>query len=211
MKTEQFIKLFEEYNAHTNLMSKNDVQKLREKHIPDSLAIKNFFEKYGLPKNIADIGTGGGFPSIPIALNFPEVEVFAIDSIAKKIKFVELAKNELSLENLHPICTRIEDFEKKEAFDVVTTRALADLRVIAEYSAPFVKKGGYFVAYKSKGADEELSQAEKALKILGLDFVEKLDYDLAEDAQRCLLIFKKVKNTPKIYPRKNNLARKNPL
>ena len=211
MKTEQFIKLFEEYNAHTNLMSKNDVQKLREKHIPDCLAIKNFFEKYGLPKNIADIGTGGGFPSIPIALNFPEVEVFAIDSIAKKIKFVELAKNELSLENLHPICTRIEDFEKKEAFDVVTTRALADLRVIAEYSAPFVKNGGYFVAYKSKGADEELSQAEKALKILGLDFVEKLDYDLAEDAQRCLLIFKKVKNTPKIYPRKNNLASKNPL
>ncbi len=211
MKTEQFIKLFEEYNAHTNLMSKNDVQKLREKHIPDCLAIKNFFEKYGLPKNIADIGTGGGFPSIPIALNFPEVEVFAIDSIAKKIKFVELAKNELSLENLHPICTRIEDFEKKEAFDVVTTRALADLRVIAEYSSPFVKNGGYFVAYKSKGADEELFQAEKALKILGLDFVEKLDYDLAEEAQRCLLVFKKVKNTPKIYPRKNNLARKNPL
>lgn len=211
MKTEQFIKLFEEYNAHTNLMSKNDVQKLREKHIPDCLAIKNFFEKYGLPKNIADIGTGGGFPSIPIALNFPEVEVFAIDSIAKKIKFVEMVKKELSLENLHPICTRIEDFEKKEAFDVVTTRALADLRVIAEYSSPFVKNGGYFVAYKSKGADEELSQAEKALKILGLDFVEKLDYDLAEEAQRCLLVFKKVTNTPKIYPRKNNLARKNPL
>lgn len=211
MKTEKFIKLFEEYNAHTNLMSKNDVQKLREKHIPDSLAIEVFFEKYGLPKNIADIGTGGGFPSIPIALSFSDIEVFAIDSIAKKIKFVEMVKKELSLENLHPICTRIEDFEKKGAFEVVTTRALADLRVIAEYSAPFVKKGGYFVAYKSKGADEELSQAERALKILGLEFVEKMEYSLEEETERCLMVFRKVKNTPKIYPRKNNLARKNPL
>lgn len=211
MKTEKFIKLFEEYNAHTNLMSKNDVQKLREKHIPDSMAIEVFFEKYGLPKNIADIGTGGGFPSIPIALSFSDIEVFAIDSIAKKIKFVEMVKKELSLENLHPICTRIEDFEKKGAFEVVTTRALADLRVIAEYSAPFVKKGGYFVAYKSKGADEELSQAERALKILGLEFVEKMEYSLEEETERCLMVFRKVKNTPKIYPRKNNLARKNPL
>ncbi|MGN0004866.1 MAG: 16S rRNA (guanine(527)-N(7))-methyltransferase RsmG [Candidatus Gastranaerophilaceae bacterium] len=211
MKTEQFIKLFEEYNAHTNLMSKNDVQKLKEKHIPDSLAIKNFFDKYGLPEKLADIGTGGGFPSIPIALNFPQIEVWAIDSIAKKIKFIELLKNELSLKNLFPICTRIEDFEKKEFFDVVTSRALADLRIIAEYSAPFVKKNGYFVAYKSKGANDELLQAEKALKILGLHFVEKIDYNLAEDTERCLLVFKKIKNTPKIYPRKNNLARKNPL
>lgn len=211
MKMEKFIKLFEEYNSHTNLMSKKDVQKLREKHIPDSLAIKKFFKKYGLPKNIADIGTGGGFPSIPIALTFSDIEVFAIDSIAKKIKFVELVKKELSIENLHPICTRIEDFEKKESFEVVTMRALADLRVIAEYSAPFVKKGGYIVAYKSKGADGELFQAEEALKKTGLEFIEKMEYSLEEEAERCLMIFKKVKRTPKIYPRKNNLPRKNPL
>lgn len=211
MKTEQFIKIFEEYNTHTNLMSKNDVQKLREKHIPDSLAIKIYFEKYGFPKKLADIGTGGGFPSIPIALNYPKIDVFAIDSTAKKIKFIELVKKELFLENLYPVCTRIEDFGKKSEFDVVVTRALAELRVIAEYAAPFVKQGGFFVAYKSKGADEELLQAKEALKILGLTFVEKINYYLIENSERCLMIFKKIKNTPLIYPRKNNLVRKNPL
>lgn len=207
----EFIKLFEEYNTHTNLMSKNDVQKLEEKHIPDSLAIKVFFEKYGMPKNLLDIGTGGGFPSIPIALEYANINVFALDSISKKIKFVEMAKENLNLENLTPICTRIEDFDKKEFFDAVTSRAVADLSVILEYSAPFIKKNGYFVAYKSKTADEELVSAENAMKILGLNFIEKIDVSKSDDENRCLLIFKKIKTTPKKYPRPNNTARKQPL
>lgn len=207
----QFIRLFEEYNAHTNLMSKNDVQKLAEKHIPDSLAIEAFFEKYGKFKNLIDIGTGGGFPSIPIALKYNDINVFALDSIAKKIKFIELVKENLHLENLTPICTRIEDFDKKEFFDVATSRAVADLSVILEYSAPFIKQGGYFVAYKSKTADEELISAENAVKILGLKFVEKIDVSKTEDENRCLLIFKKIKPTPKKYPRPNNAVRKQPL
>lgn len=206
-----FIRLFEEYNSHTNLMSKNDVQKLAEKHIPDSLAIERFFEKYGNPENILDIGTGGGFPSVPIAIKYPEINVSALDSISKKIKFVELVKENLHLENLAPICTRIEDFEEKENFDVVTSRAVADLSVILEYSAPFLKKGGYFVAYKSKTADDELISAEKAMRILGLKFIEKIDVSKSDDEYRCLLVFKKVKQTPKKYPRPNNSARKQPL
>lgn len=207
----EFIRLFEEYNTHTNLMSKNDVQKLSEKHIPDSLAIKAFFEKYEIPKNLLDIGTGGGFPSIPIAIKYGNINVFALDSIAKKIKFVEIAKENLNLKNLFPICTRIEDFDKKEFFDVVTSRAVADLSVILEYSAPFIKKNGYFVAYKSKTADDELVSAKNAMKILGLDFIEKIDVSKSEEENRCLLIFKKTKTTPKKYPRPNNTARKQPL
>ena len=207
----EFIRLFEEYNTHTNLMSKNDVQKLSEKHIPDSLAIKVFFEKYEIPKNLLDIGTGGGFPSIPIAIKYGNINVFALDSIAKKIKFVEIAKENLNLKNLFPICTRIEDFDKKEFFDVVTSRAVADLSVILEYSAPFIKKNGYFVAYKSKTADDELVSAKNAMKILGLDFIEKIDVSKSEEENRCLLIFKKTKTTPKKYPRPNNTARKQPL
>lgn len=207
----EFIKLFEEYNSHTNLMSKNDTQKLAEKHIPDSLAIEIFFEKYGKPKNILDVGTGGGFPSIPIAIEFNDIQVFALDSIAKKIKFVELTKEKLNLQNLFPICTRIEDFNEKEKFEVVTSRAVANLSVILEYSAPFIKKDGYFVAYKAKTADEELISAENATKILGLKFVEKIDVSKSEETSRCLLIFKKIKSTPKKYPRPDNLARKQPL
>ena len=205
----QFIRLFEEYNFHTNLMSKNDVQKLAEKHIPDSLAIEAFFGKYKEPENLLDIGTGGGFPAIPIAMEHSNINVFALDSIAKKIKFIKVAKENLHLENLTPICTRIEDFDKKEFFDVATSRAVADLSVILEYSAPFIKQGGYFVA--SKTADEELILAENAIKILGLKFVEKIDVSKTEDENRCLLIFKKIKPTPKKYPRPNNAARKQPL
>lgn len=207
----QFIRLFEEYNAHTNLMSKNDVQKLAEKHIPDSLAIEAFFDKYQKPKNLLDVGTGGGFPAIPIAIKHRDINVFALDSIAKKIKFLESAKEKLHLENLTPICTRIEDFDKKEFFDMATSRAVADLSVILEYSAPFIKQNGYFVAYKSKTADDELVSAENAMKILGLKFVEKIDVSKTEDENRCLLIFRKIKPTPKKYPRPNNAARKQPL
>lgn len=207
----EFIKLFEEYNSHTNLMSKNDVQKLEEKHIPDSLAIEKFFEKYETPKNILDIGTGGGFPSVPIAIKHPEINVYALDSISKKIKFIEIVKENLHLKNLFPICTRIEDFDKKEFFDAATSRAVADLSVILEYSAPFIKQNGYFIAYKSKTADEELISAENAIKILGLKFIEKKDVSKTEDEYRCLLIFKKIKPTPKKYPRPNNTARKQPL
>ena len=175
-------------------MSKNDVQKLAEKHIPDSLAIEAFFGKYKEPENLLDIGTGGGFPAIPIAMEHSNINVFALDSIAKKIKFIKVAKENLHLENLTPICTRV-----------------ADLSVILEYSAPFIKQGGYFVAYKSKTADEELILAENAIKILGLKFVEKIDVSKTEDENRCLLIFKKIKPTPKKYPRPNNAARKQPL
>lgn len=207
----EFIRLFEEYNTHTNLMSKNDVQKLEVKHIPDSLAVKTFFEKYETPKNILDIGTGGGFPSVPIAIEYANINVFALDSIAKKIKFIEDVKENLNLTNLFPICTRIEDFDKKEFFDAVTSRAVADLSVILEYSAPFVKKNGYIIAYKSKTADEELILAANAIKILGLNFIEKIDVSRIDEENRCLLIFKKTKTTPKKYPRPNNTARKRPL
>lgn len=192
-------------------MSKKDSEKLETKHIPDSLAIKKFFEKYYLPENILDIGTGGGFPAIPIALEYEEIEVFALDSTAKKIKFIENVKNELILQNLFPVCSRIEDFDKKEFFDVVTTRAVANLSSILEYSAPFAKINGYIVAYKSKTADDELLLAKNALKILGLNFIEKIDCKIDEDLSRCLLVFQKMKKTPKNYPRGNNLVRKNPL
>lgn len=210
-KMQEFINLFKEYNVHTNLMSANDIEKLDTKHIPDCLNIKKFFEKYNIPQNILDIGTGGGLPSVPVAVCYPCIEVWAMDSISKKVKFIENVKEKLDLYNLHPVCSRIEDFDKKEFFDLVITRAVASLSVILEYSASFAKINGYIAAYKAKGADEELLEAETAMKILGIKFVDKINYNISDDLKRCILVFKKIKKTPLSYPRKNNLARKNPL
>lgn len=212
-KFEQFAKLFKEYNSHTNLMSKNDAEMLETKHIPDCLAISEFFEKYSVPKTLLDIGTGGGLPAIPIALAFPTIDVTATDSIGKKIKFIENVKKELSIDGLHPVCERVENLKNKGAFDVVTTRAVASLSTILEYSAPFAKINGYIVAYKSKTADEELNAAQNAIKILKLKFIEKIDVSNSQNdnVERYLLVFQKIDKTPSVYPRQNNLARKNPL
>lgn len=212
-KFEQFAKLFKEYNSHTNLMSKNDAEMLETKHIPDCLAISKFFEKYSVPKTLLDIGTGGGLPAIPIALSFPTIDVTATDSIGKKIKFIENVKKELSIDGLHPVCKRVENLKNKGVFDVVTTRAVASLSTILEYSAPFAKINGYIVAYKSKTADEELLAAQNAIKILKLKFIEKIDVSNSQndDVERYLLVFQKIDKTPSVYPRQNNLARKNPL
>ena len=192
-------------------MSQNDVFKLKEKHIPDCLAISKFFEKYENIKTLADLGTGGGLPAIPIAIKYENLDIFAVDSTAKKVNFIETVKEELNLKNLFPVCTRIEDFDKREYFDAVTTRAVANLSTVLEYCAPFVKKNGYIISYKSKTADEELSEAKNAIKLLNLKFTEKITVTETQENERYLLIFQKTKETPVKYPRKNNLPRKNPL
>jgi 16S rRNA (guanine527-N7)-methyltransferase len=207
----EFIRLFEEYNAHTNLMSQKEVQKLSEKHIPDSLAISNFFEKYTMPKTILDIGTGGGLPAIPISLKYRQINVYALDSIAKKIKFITEVKEKLEIDNLYPICSRIEEFRKREYFDVVISRAVAALPSLLEYATPYAKIGGYIVAYKSKAAEEEISEAQKAMKVLNVKYIDKIDVSGMREEERYLLVFQKTKKTDKKYPRDNNLVRKNPL
>lgn len=213
----QFAKLFEEYNSHTNLMSKNDVSFLFEKHIFDSLAISFFLEKYNLKSelNVLDIGTGGGFPSVPLALCFDDMSVMALDSIGKKIDFIKSVKDKLNLNKLNPVCSRVEDIDSsyKEYFDIVTTRAVSDLNVILEYAVPYLKVGGYFIAYKSKNVDEEINNAKNALRVLGAKVIEKIEYKLPleSDFTRFLVVIKKEKSTPKSYPRKNGSAKKLPL
>lgn len=156
--------IFLEENAKLNLISKNDEKVLFEKHIYDSLAIKLFFEKYGINSaNLLDIGCGGGFPCVPIAIEFPSINVVGIDSIKKKINAIEFMKAKLELSNLSTICDRVENI-KNQKFDVITSRAVADLAKISEYALPLLKKGGYFVAYKSKKALEELENAKPILK-----------------------------------------------
>lgn len=212
-----FIRLFKIYNSHTNLVSKNDEANLFEKHIYDSLALSLFFQKYNIAGNVnlLDIGTGGGFPSLPLGIFYPEMSIYPLDSIAKKIGFVELVQKELRLENLNPVCSRAEDFVEnyREGFDVVTSRAVASLNTLLEYTIPFVKTGSYFVAFKSKNADVEIENAQNAFKVLNCQIVDRIQYSLPSDNDfmRELIVIKKNKKTPSLYPRKSGLAKKLPL
>lgn len=212
-----FEKLFKFYNSHTNLISKNDEKFLFEKHIYDSLALSLFIKKYKTKPDakLMDIGTGGGFPSIPLSIIFSDMQVTAIDSIAKKIGFLELVKKELRLDNLTPICARVEDLDKsyKNSYEIVTSRAVAQLNTLLEYAMPFVKNSKYFVAYKSVIADEELVNAQNALHKLNTEIIDRINYDLPniDSHKRELLVFKKEKAILDIYPRKSGLAKKNPL
>ena len=192
METKEFynkyMEIFLEENSKVNLISKNDEKFLWEKHIYDSLAISAFFEKYGLPKTLLDIGTGGGFPSVPIALTYPEIQVTAVDSITKKIRAVTTIGEKLRLKNLTPVCSRIENLDGK--FDVITSRAVSRLDKICEYALPKLKKGGYFVAYKSRKTPEEITDAQKILKKYNAKIVEIMEYSLPleEEHTRNLIV-----------------------
>ena len=212
---EFYMELFKKYNAHTNLISKNDENLLFEKHIFDSLAFNLFSQKYGYPETIMDIGTGGGFPSLPLALIYPKTKIFAIDSTSKKINFIKEVKEKLKLENIEPMAMRIEELplNLKESFDVVTTRALGNLRLVLEYAVPYLKVGGYFVAYKSTDSENELNQAKNVVKILKTELVDSIGYKLPldENFDRKLLIFKKESKIPPLYPRQYSVMKKTPL
>lgn len=188
-----YMKVFLVQNAVLNLISKKEEKFLWEKHVYDSLGIKLFFEKYSPKVNtLLDIGTGGGFPAVPIALEYPNVEVFALDSIRKKINAIENIKQELSINNLTTICDRAENIEQK--FDIITSRAVATIDILIKYATPLLKKNGYFVAYKSRLADKEISDAKYLIKKSGLKLIDIIEYTLPleEIYERKLVVLQKV-------------------
>ena len=186
-----YMECFLEENSKVNLISKNDEKYLWEKHVFDSLAIENFFNKYS-PKctTLLDIGTGGGFPSVPIALTYPKIQVTALDSIAKKIRAIESIKEKLQIKNLTPVCSRVENTDGK--FDIVTSRAVSSLDKICVYALPKLKKNGYFVAYKSRKSEEEIENAKNVLKKFKAEVVDVIEYELPLDEKidRNLIIIK---------------------
>lgn len=192
-KYQEYMKIFLEENSKVNLISKNDEKYLWEKHVFDSLAIENFFEKFDTSKikTILDIGTGGGFPSIPIAITYPHLKVTALDSIAKKIRAVQTIKDKLNIENLEPICTRVENLGAK--FDMITSRAVSSLKNICEYALPKLKKGGYFVAYKSRKTPQEIEEANSILRKYNSKIVDIIEYSLPleENHERNLIVILK--------------------
>ena len=176
-----YMEAFLEENNKLNLISKNDEKYLYEKHIYDSLSIKLFFDKYKIINaEILDIGCGGGFPCVPIAIEYPQFKIVGIDNIRKKINSIEDLKEKLELNNLSTICDRVENIKNKK-FDIITSRAVADLAKICEYALPLLKKNGYFIAYKSKKALIELENAQDVLKKYNAKVSEIIEYTLPLD------------------------------
>lgn len=188
----EYMEAFLKQNSILNLISKNDEKFLWEKHIFDSLAIENFFRKYPQKaKTLLDIGTGGGFPSVPIALTYPEIEVTALDSIKKKLRAIDNIKEELGIKNLKTLCDRAENINGQ--YDLITSRAVAPLKVILNYAMPLLKNDGYFIAYKSLKADEEIQDSQKELKKYNAKIIDIIKYELplAENHTRKLIVISK--------------------
>ena len=166
--------------------------------------------------SLIDVGTGAGFPGIPLKIVFPEIKVVLLDSLNKRIRFLNEVIAKLGLNGIETIHGRAEDFAKKadyrEKFDLCVSRAVANLATLSEYCLPYVKVGGYFVPYKSEEVDEEVEQARNAAKILGGTIEEVYKFKLqGTEIGRSFIKIKKIKSTAKKYPRKAGLPAKEPL
>lgn len=212
---DRYYELLIEWNRVMNLTGITEYDEVNLKHFTDSLTIVRIKEMKNVSTMI-DVGTGAGFPGIPIKIAFPHIKVTLLDSLNKRIKFLNQIVEELELNDVVTLHGRAEDYAKKEEyreqFDLCASRAVANLSTLSEYCLPFIKKGGCFVSYKSADSDEEIKMSEKALDILG-GKIEKIDkFTLpGSDMGRALVMIEKVKNTPWKYPRKAGVPSKEPL
>ncbi|MBY0123653.1 16S rRNA (guanine(527)-N(7))-methyltransferase RsmG [Bacillus sp. S/N-304-OC-R1] len=212
---ETYYSLLVEWNEKMNLTAITDKPEVYLKHFYDSITAAFYFD-FNRPLHICDVGAGAGFPSLPIKIAFPEIKVTIVDSLNKRIGFLEHLSKELGLENVQLIHDRAETFgqkkEHREAYDVVTARAVARLSVLSELCMPLVKVGGTFIAMKGASAGEELDVGKKAITILGGKLQQSFSFTLPqEDSERNILIIEKEKATPKKYPRKPGTPNKTPI
>lgn len=215
---EQFDRYYEllvEWNKVMNLTGITEYDEVCLKHFTDSLSIVKIKNMKNI-NSMIDIGTGAGFPGIPLKIVFPHIRTTLLDSLNKRLKFLNQVIEELNLEEIVTLHGRAEDHARKaeyrEKFDLCVSRAVANLSTLSEYCLPFVKRDGSFVSYKSGDADEEITQAQKAIKILGGEVTEINKFLLpGSDMGRSLVDIRKIKNTPSRYPRKAGIPAKEPL
>lgn len=214
-KFEIFYRLVAEWNTKINLTAIVEPKEFILKHFIDSLTLWNE-EKFFGAKKVIDVGTGAGFPGIPLKIFKPDLEIFLLDSLKKRVEFLKQVVMELDLQNVICLHGRAEDFARdkdfREQFDLATSRAVAGLNILSEYCLPFVKIGGTFVAMKGKIFREEISEAENVMKILGggdINFDEKFLPTLSD--VRAVIYVEKIKNTPKKFPRSAGIPSKRPL
>ncbi len=205
----QYMNLLIEWNEKINLTAITEENDIILKHFIDSMTAIKYIKG-----NVIDVGTGAGFPGVPIAIMDNNTRVTLLDSLNKRINFLEEVKNKLNLQNIKNVHGRAEDFGKeiREKYDIAVSRAVANLTTLSEYLLPFVKLGGLAICMKGPDIKQELLDAEYAIKELG-GKVEKIDNFLLPDSDitRNIIIIKKIKETPKIYPRKSGTPLRNPL
>lgn len=214
-KLYQFRQLILEWNTKINLTSILDEEDMYIKHFVDSYLVLKTEMNFN-NKRILDIGTGAGFPGIPLSLLYPKSDFTLLDSLNKRINFLQLVVDDLKIKNVELIHGRAEDYAKmddyRQRYDIVISRAVADLPVLLEYALPFVKRGGFFIAYKGKNYSNEVNESTNALDLLGGEIVSEFHFNLPLIYdERHFLIVEKVKDTPFRYPRKPGKASKNPL
>lgn len=215
---DQFSRYFEllvEWNEKVNLTAITEKNEVYLKHFYDSITPSFFFD-FSKVKSICDVGAGAGFPSLPIKICYPHLHVTIIDSLKKRISFLEQLITQLNLTNVELVHARAEDAGKnknyRESFDVVTARAVANMAVLSEYCLPLSRIEGTFIALKGANAEEELLSATNAISLLGGEVSKYETFFLPqEESERAIIFVKKLKKTPKKYPRKAGTPNKQPL
>lgn len=210
-----YYQLLVEWNQKVNLTAITNKDAVFEKHFYDSIS-PSFFFPFTSETHVCDVGAGAGFPSIPLRITYPEIHVTIVDSLKKRIHFLEELVYTLQLENVTLIHGRVEDIgsntKYREKFSVVTARAVANLAVLAEYCLPLCEIDGAFIALKGMNAQDELDQAEKSIRVLGGKTAKTHSFQLpSEQSERSLIYIQKEKKTPKKYPRKAGTPAKKPI